>query len=100
MEGICEKCGLPKDICACREIAKVMQKITITTTRRQFRKFVTVVSGFEDNKIAKQLGKTLKRALACGGTVKGREIELQGSHEKKVKELLLKEGYKEESINC
>lgn len=99
MEEVCEKCGLQKDICACREIAKEMQKITIATIRRRFRKLVTVVGGFEDESTAKQLGKTLKRALACGGTVKKREIELQGNHAKKVKELLLKEGYNEESIS-
>ncbi len=100
MEGICETCGLPKNLCVCGEIAKETEKIKIRTIRRRFRKVVTIVSGFEDASEAKGLGKNLKRKLACGGTTKGTEIELQGDHTKKVKELLLKEGYKEELIDA
>lgn len=100
MADICEKCGLPKDICACEEIAKDLQKITITTIARQFGKRVTIVSGFDDEKIAKELGKVLKRALACGGTVKGTKIELQGEHKKKAKEILVKKGYNEGMIRA
>jgi len=42
----------------------------------------------------------MKRKLACGGTSKGTEIVLQGKHVGKVKELLLKDGYKEEQIDA
>lgn len=100
MEDICEKCGLPKNICTCSEMAKDSQKIKIDLTKRRFRKTVTIVSGFEDEKMAKELGKELKKALACGGTSKGTEIELQGEHKNKVKEFLLKNGFKEESIDA
>ena len=100
MEEICPTCGLQKSICVCGEIAKEQQKIKIRTDRKRFRKIVTVVTGFEDEKTAKDLGKLLKRKLACGGTVKNKEIELQGMHVKKVKEVLMAEGYKEELIDA
>ncbi|MEJ2267945.1 MAG: stress response translation initiation inhibitor YciH, partial [Nanoarchaeota archaeon] len=37
--------------------------------------------------------------LACGGTYKGNSIELQGDHRNKIKEILVKLGFDEESIN-
>lgn len=100
MEEICPTCGLPKNLCVCGQIAKEQQKIKIRTARKRFRKVVTVLTGFEDEKTAKELGKLLKRKLACGGTSKNKEIELQGDHVNKVKEILLSEGYKEELIDA
>ena len=45
------------------------------------------------------MGKELKKYLACGGSVDGTQVELQGSHAKKAKELLLREGYKQDQID-
>lgn len=100
MEEICPTCGLPKNLCVCGEIAKETQKIKVRTYRRRFGKVVTVITGLEDEKAAKQLTKLLKKSLACGGTFKDKEIELQGEHKEKVKEILLKQGYKEELIDA
>ncbi|HIH08332.1 MAG: stress response translation initiation inhibitor YciH [Candidatus Diapherotrites archaeon] len=100
MEGICEMCGLPKNLCVCGEISKETQKIKIRAVKRRFGKMVTLVMGVEDVKEAKELAKALKRKLACGGTTRGTEIELQGEHLKRVKEVLLQEGYKEELIDA
>lgn len=99
MVEICEMCGLPKNLCVCGEIAKESQKIIVRVTRRRFKKFVTMISGLESESSAKELGKVLKRKLACGGTVRGNSIELQGDHKDKVKDVLLQEGYKEELID-
>lgn len=99
MDTICVTCGLPTNLCVCREIAKESQKVKIRTFKRRFNKFITLISGVEDPKIAKELAKTLKSKLACGGTVKGTVLELQGEHRKKAKEILLQEGYKEEHID-
>ena len=99
MDEICPKCGLPSNLCVCQEIAKESQKIKIKNDRRRYRKIVTIVSGLDDAKSAAMLCKELKRKLACGGTVRGSTIELQGQHRKKVKEFLLKQGYKEELID-
>lgn len=98
MAEICEKCGLPKDLCVCQEITKESQKVNIKVVRRMFGKKVTIVGGLEKSH-AKDLGKVLKKKLACGGTVRDTEVELQGDHKNRVKELLLKEGYKEELID-
>ncbi len=98
MSEICEICGLPKNLCVCREIDKSSQKIRIKTARTRFRKIVTVISGIDEKEKAEELGKAMKRKLACGGTVKDNVIELQGDHRKRVKEELMKQGYKEELI--
>ena len=99
MNEICPKCGLPKNLCVCGEIAKESQRIKITTTKRRFGKVVTLVKGFEDEKEAEELGKMLKRQLACGGTVKDDIIELQGNHVEKVKQELIKYGFPKDSIS-
>lgn len=100
MEDICEICGLPKNICVCKDISMEQQKIKIKTWRRRFGKYVTVISGFDNENTAKEIGKSLKKKFACGGTVKGDKVELQGNHSKNAKEFLLKQGYKEELIDA
>ena len=100
MDEICPKCGLQQNLCVCGEIAKESQKIKIRTVRRRFRKFVTLVSGFDKEEEAEKMEKMLKKHLACGGTVKETGIELQGNHMLKVKAFLLKQGYKEELIDA
>ncbi len=97
---VCPKCGLPKDLCVCESIAKEQQKIVISNVRRKFRKFMTLIEGLDDKQIdIKSLTKLLKQKLACGGTSKDGTIELQGQHAKKVKEILIQEGFPEDSID-
>ena len=60
---------------------------------------MTIVSGFEPGMDIKKIAKSLKNELACGGTFKDNMIELQGNHTKKVKEILVKLGFDEDSIN-
>ena len=67
--------------------------------RRRFKKLITTISGFESKEQAKEMEKIFKKKLACGGTAKGTEIELQGEHQKKVKEILLQNGFKKELID-
>jgi len=94
---ICPKCGLPKAACVCESLAKEKQKIKIILEKRKFGKMVTVVEGITDIDL-KQLAKTLKQKLACGGTVKDNTIELQGGHVNQVKDELVKQGFSEELI--
>ena len=96
---ICPKCGLPKQACVCEQIVKSSQRIKITTDRKRYGKLVTVISGFESGIDVKSIAKTLKNELACGGTYKDHIIELQGDHRKKIKEILVKHGFGEESID-
>ncbi|MBU0636299.1 stress response translation initiation inhibitor YciH [Candidatus Micrarchaeota archaeon] len=100
MTEVCSTCGLQKTLCVCGQIEKEQQKINVRTFRRRFGKIVTIVAGLENEKQAKELVKTLKRKLACGGTFKENEIELQGEHTKKVKQTLLEEGFNEKLIDA
>jgi len=96
---ICPKCGLPEQACVCEQIVKSSQKIKITTDRKRYGKTVTVVTGFESEVDVKKIAKALKNELACGGTSKDGIIELQGDHTKKIKEILVKLGFEEDSIS-
>lgn len=96
---ICPKCGLPKEACVCETIAKTKQKIKVSTVKKKYGKIATVITGIDPRDIdIKNLAKELKSELACGGTAKNNEIELQGEHVKKVKEKLISLGFSEESI--
>lgn len=98
MQEVDKISGLPKDLFDIGNIQKEQQKIKIEVKRTRFRKFMTIISGIEDEETTKQLGKEFKQKLACGGTVKDGVIEVQGNHKEKVKEMLIKKGYKEELI--
>lgn len=100
MDEICSKCGLPKNLCICEQIAKEQQKIKVRIDSRRFKKVVTIVSGLGSDVDAEALSKFLKKSLACGGTLKNNQIILQGNHKEKTKELLLKQGFKEGLIDA
>ena len=87
------------ELCACETIAKESRKITIETQRRRYGKFATIVKGIDNTQInVKDVLSKLKSKLACGGTYKNEEIELQGNHTERVKEILIKEGFPEDMI--
>ena len=72
------------------------QKLTVSLDKKKRGgKQVTLVIGFigttEDLKI---LGKTLKTKCGVGGSAKQGEIIIQGDYRTRVRELLLKEGYR------
>lgn len=98
-QDVCPICGLPKDLCICEEVAKESQKIVIKADKRRYGKEVTVVNGINAADIdLDKLAKFLKSKLACGGTVKGSSIELQGQHKNKVKEMLVSKGFSPDQI--
>jgi translation initiation factor 1 len=96
---ICPKCGLPEQACVCEQIVKSSQRIKVSTDRKRYGKIVTVVTGFETGIDMKKIAKALKNELACGGTSKDGVIELQGDHTKKIKDLLIKQGFDEDAIS-
>ncbi len=60
-------------------------------------KTVVVVGGFADSVGAGELeriAKGLRKACGCGGTVRGREIEVQGEQADRVRAWLEGEGYR------
>jgi len=96
---VCNVCGLPKDLCVCESLAREEQKITISVGKRRFGKMATTIEGLDEKTInLKDLTKRLKSKLACGGTMKNGIIELQGNHLEKVKEEMIKMGFKPEAI--
>jgi translation initiation factor 1 len=98
--GICPTCGLPKELCICEEVAKEQQRINVKVNKRRYGQEVTVIEGLDPTDIdLEDLSKFMKSKLACGGTVKGNSIELQGNHRDRVKELLSLKGYSIENIS-
>ncbi len=91
--------GLPNETDVFKEIAKGEQNIQVKTVARRYGKLTTLVTGFDNTVDLKSVAKSLKEALACGGTVKDSTIELQGNHKKQVKSLLVKLGFPEGSIS-
>ncbi|MBO4502081.1 MAG: stress response translation initiation inhibitor YciH [Candidatus Methanomethylophilus sp.] len=97
MSEICPKCGLPKELCMCEEIAREQQSVRISIDSRRYGKTVTVIDGIDGNDIdIVDLAKTLKSRCAAGGTCKDGRIELQGDHKKKVKLVLEEMGFRTE----
>ncbi len=91
---ICEKCGLPLDLCICKEIAKEQQIVKVYTLRKKFGKFITVIDGINGKEVdLKALSKELKSKFACGGTVKEGVIELQGDQRGATKDALREMGF-------
>jgi translation initiation factor 1 len=94
MSDICPKCGLPKEICVCEDIAREQQKISIVIDKRRYGKMMTIVDGINPHELdIDTLISNLKTICACGGTIKDGKIELQGDHRIKVKESLEKMGF-------
>ena len=81
------------------DLAKSEQKITVSTVSRRYGKIITLVSGFDKTIDLKQTARSLKESLACGGTVKDGVIELQGNHQKQVRQTLVKLGFSPDSIS-
>ncbi len=99
MAETCPKCGMPEDLCVCDSIAKGEQKITVKLDTRTFNKEMTVISGLDDQEVdLEELASKLKSKLACGGTAKDGQIELQGDHTRRIKDVLVEEGFDEANI--
>jgi translation initiation factor 1 len=92
------KTGLPIQAMEWEALAKSSQNIRVTTDKKRYGKIVTLVSGFDKGIDIKKTAKSLKNELACGGTFRNNEVELQGDHSKKVKQILIKMGFDKNSI--
>ncbi len=91
--------GLPKELGIWENIAKGDQRIKVKADKRKFGKVITIIEGINSKDIdIKEIAKKLKAKFACGGTVKGNTIELQGNHMEKVRQELIKLGFAVEAI--
>ncbi len=97
----CSTCGLSTDLCVCTEVAKTDVRLKITIERRKWGKLYTIVNFLPNAKDfnLKDIAVNLKSKLACGGTVKGETIELQGNHEFRVIPLLESMGFVGDDID-
>lgn len=86
----------PEDIDNPDTLSPAQQKLRIRLeTKHRGGKAATIIAGFigkEDD--MEVLGKKLKNYCGTGGSVKEGEIIIQGDQREKVKQWLLKEGYK------
>jgi len=98
MSEICQKCGLPKDLCVCTTIAKEEEKIKIYSERKRYRKKMTIIEGISKDVNKKEILTKLKTKFACGGTIKEGNIEIQGDHRRRTKEMMVKMGFPEDMI--
>ncbi len=88
--------GLPEELGIEEALEKEEAKIRVYIEIRRFGKPITIIEGIREN--VKEILKELRRTLACGGTFKNNHIELQGDHRKRIKEVLVALGFKEEQI--
>ncbi len=97
---MCKVCGLPKELCVCQEIAREQQRINVYSIKRKYGKIMTIIEGIDEKQLdIKELTKSLKSKLACGGTSKEGHIELQGNHKARAKEVLVGMGFSPEMID-
>jgi len=71
------------------------QSLKIRLEKRKRGKLITVVSRFQclEIQMAETLG-VLKSQCGAGGTIDGENIELQGDHTHRIRELLVDRGYR------
>ena len=99
MVGVCNQCGLPQDLCVCESIAREQQRITVQIEKKKFGKKYTIITGIKREANIDEILKKLKVKLACGGTAKTGQIELQGDHKMRAKALLVDLGFPGETID-
>lgn len=97
---MCPACRRPVAQCACRKAAAAVPAgdgiVRVSReTKGRGGKAVTLARGIPlDEAALAALGKELKAACGCGGTVKDGVVEVQGDHADKLIALLQQRGYK------
>lgn len=96
--------GLPDELQELmNDVDKSTSQVEIKVERRKYGKFWAVISGLDlaDSEL-KELMKLIKNKMACGGTTKGKDIEILFGKTDKHKDLikiLVQEGFNEDSIH-
>ncbi len=98
MSDINPNSGIEDELDISDSLARAEQKITVRTDSRSYNKEMTVVEGLGDDIDLSELASSLKSKLACGGTAKDGQIELQGDHKRRIKDVLAEEGFDKDNI--
>jgi len=94
----CNRCGELESNCQCpplppKKIPPEKQSLRIQVEKRKKGKVVTVVRDVDELDLA-DLVVNLKNACGAGGTIKETQIEIQGNHLERIKDLLKAIGYR------
>lgn len=98
MSDINPNSGIEDELDISDSLARAEQKIKVKIDSRSYNKEMTVVEGLGDDIDLSELASALKSKLACGGTAKDGNIELQGDHTRRIKDVLAEEGFDKENI--
>jgi translation initiation factor 1 len=96
---VCPKCGWPEKDCRCSSKTDQAVPDRITARLRIERagrkgKTVTVIESLPRNRaFLKHLATELKRACGSGGKAGESQVEIQGDHREKLRELLCAKGW-------
>jgi translation initiation factor 1 len=98
----CPKCGWPVKDCRCsanlrQPESAVPAKITATLRieNRASGKVVTVIDGLPANRdFLNDVARELKKSCGTGGRTGETDVELQGDHRERLRELLARKGWK------
>ena len=77
------------------EIPNEKQNIKVLLKRLPGNRILTLVTGFhDDDKSLVELSKNLKKSCGVGGSVKNKQILIQGNHREKIMNILIERGFK------
>lgn len=77
-----------------RKLKRVQRVRVVLDTKQRRGKNVTIIQGIQHNpQVIDELATMLKRFCGAGGTVKGKDIEIQGDHRQKIIAKLKELGY-------
>lgn len=100
---ICDRCGQEEESCKCpplpppraADVPPEKQIARVAVEKRKKGKVVTVIRDLADvNDHLQTLLVKLKDSVGAGGTVKDSTIEIQGSHEPRIRKLLTEWKYR------
>ncbi len=75
-------------------VPKEEHRLVFTYEKRRGKQVTLVGRFYLKDKEKKEVLKLLKKKLACGGAIKEEWIEIQGNVKEKIKETLVKNGWK------
>ena len=77
------------------EIPNEKQNLKVLLKRLPGNRILTVITGFQGKeKSITELSKNLKKSCGVGGSVKNKQILIQGNHREKIMNILIERGFK------